>query len=68
MLDQAHRVKATAHLFQEYIEKQCDLRIVIIGNKVFAVEIHPLSEETRLDFRRDYGALRYAVHCLPETI
>ena len=66
MLDQAHRVKATAHLFQEYIEKQCDLRIVIIGNKVFAVEIHPLSEETRLDFRRDYGALRYAVHCLPE--
>lgn len=68
MLDQAHRVKATAHLFQEYVEKQCDLRIIIIGNQVFAVEIHPLSEETRLDFRRDYGALRYAVHCLPETI
>jgi glutathione synthase/RimK-type ligase-like ATP-grasp enzyme len=62
MLDQAHRVKATTHLFQEYIEKQCDLRIILIGKQVFAVEIHPLSEETCIDFRRDYGALRYAVH------
>jgi hypothetical protein len=40
----------------------------MIGNQVFAVEIHPLSEETCIDFRRDYGALRYAVHCLPEAI
>ncbi len=68
MLDQIHRVKATAHLFQEYIEKQCDLRIILIGNQVFAAEIHPLSEETRIDFRRDYRALRYALHCTPPTI
>jgi hypothetical protein len=28
----------------------------------------PLSDETRLDFRRDYRALRYAVHQIPEEI
>jgi MvdD-like protein with pre-ATP grasp domain len=68
MLKEAHRVRATAHLFQEYQNKICDLRVVIIGERLFTVEIHPLSEEARIDFRRDYRALRYAVHQLPETI
>lgn len=68
MLNEAHRVKATAHLFQAYQSKICDLRIVIIGETIFAIEIYPLSEETRIDFRRDYRALRYAVHSLPEKI
>ena len=53
MLNQAHRVTATAHLFQEYIEKVCDLRVIIIGQKVFAAEMYPLSEEARIDFRKD---------------
>jgi hypothetical protein len=68
MLEQAHRVAATLHLFQQFVEKRCDLRVIIIGQELFAVEIHPLSEETRLDFRRDYTALRYAIHHLPATI
>ncbi len=68
MLNQAHRVTATAHMFQEYIEKVCDLRVIVIGQKVFAAEMYPLSEETRIDFRKDYGALRYAVHSLPDAI
>lgn len=68
LLQEAHRIKATAHLFQEFQEKAFDLRVILIGEKVFAVEIHPLSAETRLDFRRDYRALRYAVHTLPAEI
>jgi hypothetical protein len=69
MVVQAHRIAATAHLFQEFIEKQCDLRAIIIGNEVFVTEIYPLSEKTRVDFRADYSALRYAPHHrLPETI
>ena len=68
LLQETHRIKATAHLFQEYQPKICDLRVVVIGSQLFAVEIHPLSEETRLDFRRDYRALRYAVHELPTEI
>ncbi len=68
LLEEAQRIGKTAHLFQAFEEKRCDLRVVIIGQAVFAVEIHPLSEETRLDFRLDYGALRYAVHDLPAEI
>jgi glutathione synthase/RimK-type ligase-like ATP-grasp enzyme len=68
MLKEAYRIRTTAHLFQEYRPKICDLRVVIIGELLFAIEIHPLSEETRIDFRRDYRALRYAVHDLPEAI
>jgi hypothetical protein len=68
MLKEAHRIKASAHLFQEYQQKICDIRVIIIGESVFAVEIYPLSEQARIDFRQDYGALRYAVHQLPEGV
>jgi|SRR5579875_82799 hypothetical protein len=69
MVEQAHRIRATAHLFQEFVEKQCDLRAILIGNEVFVTEIYPLSEATRVDFRADYSALRYAPHDhLPETV
>jgi hypothetical protein len=65
MLKEVQRIKATTHLFQEYQQKICDVRIVIIGKTLFAIEIHPLSDETRIDFRRDYHALRYAIHQIP---
>jgi hypothetical protein len=68
MLNQAHRIQATAHLFQAYQEKICDVRVVIIGHDLFAVEIHSQSEQARIDFRSDYGALRYGVHSLPGSI
>ncbi|MEO9030227.1 MAG: MvdC/MvdD family ATP grasp protein [Ktedonobacteraceae bacterium] len=69
MVEQAHRISATAHLFQEFIEKRCDLRAIIIGNEVFLTEIYPLSDATRVDFRTDYNALRYAPHDrLPDTV
>lgn len=69
MAEQAHRISTTAHLFQEFIEKRCDLRAIIIGDEVFVTEIYPLSEATRVDFRADYSALRYAPHpCLPEQV
>ncbi|GCE49901.1 glutathione synthase/RimK-type ligase-like ATP-grasp enzyme [Thermosporothrix hazakensis] len=68
MIAQAHRVSACAHLFQEFIEKRCDLRAILIGNEVFTVEIYGLTEETYVDFRVDYSQIRYAPHCLPDQI
>jgi hypothetical protein len=45
------------------------LRAIILGSEVFVTEIYSLSEETRVDFRTDYRALRYAPHDrLPDTI
>ncbi len=68
MLEEAHRVAATAHLFQEFLVKRCDIRVTIIGKDVFATEIHPLSEQTQIDFRADYSKLSYAPHTLPEHL
>jgi hypothetical protein len=68
MLSEANRIRATAHLFQAYQEKICDVRVVIIGQYLFAVEIHPQSEQASIDFRSDYGALSYGVHRLPASI
>lgn len=68
LLQEAHRIKGTAHLFQRFEEKIFDLRVIVIGQRIFAVEIWPLSEEARLDFRLDYRALRYEVHALPGEI
>jgi hypothetical protein len=54
---------------QESIEKQCDLRAILIGDKIFVTEMYPLLEETRVDFRAEYNALRYAPHDqLPEIV
>lgn len=62
-------VRATAHLFQEYIPKRFDLRVIVIGRQVFAAEIHSQhSERARLDFRQDYSDLTYKVHWLPDDI
>ena len=61
-------VGACAHLFQERIEKAMDLRVVIIGQQVFAVGIHAHGERAALDWRRSYGDLTYSVETLPTTI
>jgi len=68
MMSQAHRIRATAHMFQEFLEKVCDVRAVVIDQEVFAVAVYPLSDEARIDFRRDYHALRYEIHHLPGTV
>jgi glutathione synthase/RimK-type ligase-like ATP-grasp enzyme len=68
MVQEAHRVSATLHLFQAFIVKRCDIRVTVIGEDVFATEIHPLSEETTIDFRTDYGKLHHAPHPFPDQL
>lgn len=66
ILEEAHRVTATMHLFQEFVVKRCDIRVIILGDEVFATEIHPLSEATQIDFRADYRQLHHVSHLLPD--
>lgn len=62
-------VRTTAHVFQEYLPKRMDLRVVVIGRRIFAAEIHSQhSERARLDFRQGYSDLTYDVHRLPDDI
>lgn len=62
-------VRASAHLFQERVEKALELRVVVMGRQVFAVEILSQSAEAcALDWRRSYKDLRYRVHQLPQDL
>lgn len=62
-------VHATAHVFQEYLPKRFELRVVVIGRQVFTAQIHSQhSERARVDFRLGYDDLLYDVHVLPDDL
>lgn len=52
-LKHADTIRFAPHLFQQYVDKQYEARVTIIGDKVFAVRIDSqTSERTRIDWRR----------------
>lgn len=57
-------VAGTAHLFQRRVEKAADVRVTVIGDKVFCVRI----DSGLLDWRTDYSRLTYSVVPPPEGI
>ena len=61
-------VALTAHQVQLYVDKLMDVRVVVVGDRIFPVAIHPLSEAARIDFRTDYRALRHDVIELPDPV
>ena len=68
-LQHIERVRATAHLFQEYIEKKIELRCTVIGNTVLTVAIESQhAEDAQVDWRASYQDLRYHVYSLPTPI
>lgn len=56
--------------FQEYVQKQFELRVIVVGNKTFAVEIHSQqSEKTKHDWRHyDLENVAHRHHELPTDI
>ncbi len=66
---ESNRVRSTACLFQENVPKKVELRITIVGKRVFAAEISYLNpEQAALDWRMAYQNLQYRVYTLPEEI
>jgi len=62
-------VRYTPALFQEYVSKEVELRITVVGEKVFAAEIHSQAHEKALhDWRRDTLNLPHREHQLPKDI
>lgn len=63
------RVKYTPALFQEYIQKDLELRITMVGTKVFATEIHSQkSQKAKIDWRKDTLNLVHKTHQLPSDL
>lgn len=69
-LQHADLLRNTPGIFQEEIKKKLELRITVIGKKVFPAEIHSQEQERgEEDWRRaDVAKLKHAVHKLPKKI
>lgn len=62
-------VKNTPVLLQEYVEKDVELRITIVGDTIFPVEIHSQkSERAKTDWRKDTLNLKHKIHQLPKDV
>ena len=62
-------VRHSPVIFQERVEKASDIRVTVVGTKVFATEIHSQQKSvTVVDWRRDTLSLRHTVHELPEQV
>ena len=57
-------LRVAPHLFQARVDKVADLRVLIVGRRVFAIRI----DSGLLDWRRDYSALTYSEVDLPERL
>ena len=68
-LERIQQILYTPSLFQEYVPKDVELRITVVGKNVFAAEIHSQQkEETRHDWRRDALILEHREHQLPDDV
>lgn len=66
----ADAVRYVPMIYQAYVPKQVELRITVVGDRVFPAEIHSqASHHTRHDWRHyDMFATRYAPHDLPREV
>jgi glutathione synthase/RimK-type ligase-like ATP-grasp enzyme len=63
-------VRTTPCLFQEYIPKDIELRVTVVGNQVLAAAIHSQaseSEKMKIDWRH-YEAVPYRKATLPDDV
>ena len=62
-------VRLVPCLFQEYIPKRLELRVTVIGDELFAAEIHSQEhEQTRIDWRNFEVDIPYRKATLPRDI
>ncbi len=57
-------------MLQEYIEKQLEFRVTVVGGRIFSCAIHSQdSQRTKDDWRRyDFDAVKHEVCCLPSAV
>ncbi|MDM5176605.1 hypothetical protein PO883_05275 [Massilia sp. DJPM01] len=69
MLEQLESVGELACHFQQYIPKQYELRVTIIGERVFAAKIHSQDDQrTAIDSRDMSAAIGYEATVLPDAV
>lgn len=69
MLDELDAVGEVSCQFQEYIAKQYELRVTVIGNTLFAARLHTQDDaRTAIDSRDMSAPIRYEACMLPPDI
>ena len=69
MMDNLDSVREVPCHFQEYIPKKYELRITIVGNKIFAAKIHSQDDDrTKIDSRDMSAEILYEPTKLPKQV
>ncbi|MEV5847420.1 MvdC/MvdD family ATP grasp protein [Streptomyces sp. NPDC051985] len=61
-------ITASAHQLQHAVSKTYEVRLIVVGRKMFAARIDAHSAAARADFRADYGALTYSHIDIPTYV
>lgn len=67
-LDLLESVRYAPVIFQEYIPAEVDLRITVVGDRVFPAAIHSQETEYKVDFRMDMESARVEAVTLPGEV
>lgn len=61
-------IEHTTHLFQRWVPKQRECRVIVIGEQVTAAAITASSAAAYVDYRTDYDSLSYELVTPPEQV
>ncbi|MFJ3218964.1 MvdC/MvdD family ATP grasp protein [Kitasatospora sp. NPDC086801] len=61
-------LELTAHMLQEWIPKQFEVRLTVVGDRMFPAAIHAGSEAALVDWRSDYDSLTYEPTHIPDDV
>ncbi|MGH3799798.1 MAG: ATP-grasp ribosomal peptide maturase [Pseudonocardiaceae bacterium] len=64
----AASISITACLFQQWIEKDYEVRLAVVDGRCFSARIDSSSERGRLDWRADYDSLTYTPIPTPDHV
>ncbi|TMU94353.1 ATP-grasp ribosomal peptide maturase [Streptomyces sp. DASNCL29] len=61
-------IDTTAHLFQAWVDKAYEVRLTVVGDRLFAAEVHADSDAAHTDWRSDYRSLTYRIGTAPPNV
>jgi ATP-grasp ribosomal peptide maturase len=61
-------IEHTAHLFQRWVPKQRECRVIVIGEHITAATISAGSPAAYVDYRTDYGSVSYDLVTPPDQV
>lgn len=66
-LSAVETVRYTPCLLQEFVQKDFEVRVTVIGDRLFPVAIH-MSRPDVTDWRSDMDSVSYSIYQLPDTV